>query len=339
MIRRMAARCVVAGLLVAAAAGCAMDPCGAARPGAELTCPPPGDWFDRPYDLYVPASWDGAAPLPLVVAFHGGGGNRSSAQRVTCPTGDPDEPGCLSAAATARGYAVVLPSGTGTRPLRNVRTWNAGGGRDGWQCVSGGACQAGVDDLAYLDDLLADVGRVVPLDPSRVFATGLSNGAAISHRAACERPDRIAAIAAVGGANQHVAAGGACAAQVPVLQIHGTEDPCWTFRTGTAACLERGDEPKVGGLESTESWRQRNGCGETPVETSLADVDPGDGTTAVLLEYPGCAADVTLLRIDGGGHTWPRGWPYFDEEDIGRTSQDVDANALILDFFDAHPRP
>jgi predicted esterase len=131
---------------------------------------------------------------------------------------------------------VVLPDGTGLRPLRNVRSWNAGGGTDGWQCVSRGACQQGVDDGAFFDQLLVELARVVPVDARRVFLTGLSNGGAISHRLACERPSVVAAIATVGGTNQYTAAGGRCAARVPVLAIHGSDDPCWGYETGTAAC-------------------------------------------------------------------------------------------------------
>ena len=169
------------------------EPCAgvAVRPGDSLECPVP-EWVDRGFDLEVPAGWDGRSPLPILFAFHGGGGNRRSAASVTCPDGKLDAPECLSAVAKAAGFALVRADGTGSRPVRNVRTWNAGGGVGPWNCTSGGACASGVDDVRFFDDLLAEVGRVVPVDPKRVHLTGLSNGAAISHRLACERPARVA---------------------------------------------------------------------------------------------------------------------------------------------------
>jgi polyhydroxybutyrate depolymerase len=68
------------------------------------------------------------------------------------------------------------------------------------------------------------------IDTGRVYFTGLSNGGAMSHRIACELSDRVTAIAAVGGANQFSTAA-PCDPQLPVavMQIHGTEDPCWTY--------------------------------------------------------------------------------------------------------------
>ncbi len=326
-----------------AACGFQFEPCGPgdAAPGKHLECPVPGH-TDRAFDLHVPAGWDGVAPLPVIYAFHGGGGNRAAAARVTCPDGDRSNPACLVPMATAAGFAVVLPDGTGSRPMRNLRTWNAGGGRGGWNCTSGPACRAGVDELKYLDDLHAAVGRVIPLDPARVHATGISNGGALSHRWACERPDVLASIAPVGGANQFEAAGGTCLATGPavaVLHVHGTADPCWRYEASTDSCIEgEGVGVKAGVDETMEAWRQRNGCDPDPAAAALPDGVPDDGITATLLAWPGCAADVSLVRIDGGGHTWPGGYAYLGEDRIGPVCRDFDGNGFIVDFFRAHPK-
>lgn len=323
-------------LAVVVVAGCVdpLDRCEDGAPGDQRSCPTPG-WTDRAFDVRIPDDWDGATPLPVVFAFHGGGGRRRSAQSVTCPDGDVDDPACLGAEATARGYVIVFPDGTGARPLRNIRTWNGGGGVGAWQCTSGGACKSGVDDVAYFDALLDEVGRFVPVDPARIYATGLSNGGAITHRLACERADVLAAIAPVGSGNQYAAAGGACDVQVPVLAIHGTDDPCWRYETGSAACAQDDGKDKIGGITSTEAWATRDGCGAV-VEEALPDRDPDDGTTVTRLTWQGCDADVQLLRVEGGGHTWPGGDPYLGTDTVGRVSHDVDGSAEILDFFDAH---
>jgi polyhydroxybutyrate depolymerase len=329
-------------LSAAIVAGCGfqLDTCGSsdAVPGAHLTCPMPGH-VDRAFDLHLPPSWDGTSPLPVIFAFHGGGGNRTAAARVTCPDGDTGNPSCLVPVANSAGFAVVLPDGTGSRPLRNIRTWNAGGGFDGWNCTSGGACRSGIDDMEYLDDLLAQVRRIIPVDDTRIHATGISNGGAISHRWACERAEILASIAPVGGANQFEAVGGTCGGPVALLQIHGTADPCWTYETSERSCLGgENDGLKVGVPETMEAWRQRNGCQADPVETPFPDADPDDGSTATLQVWTSCAVDVQLLRIDGGGHTWPNGYAYLGTDRIGRVNRDLDGNNFIVDFFRAHPK-
>ncbi len=323
-----------------AASGCRAPPrCadGTPRPESTQSCPVPG-FQKRLFDLDLPPSWNGSSPLPVIVAFHGGGGNRAASERVTCPDGNPSDPRCFTSMARQRGYAVVRPDGSGARLVSDIRTWNAGGGVRGLNCTSGRACKDGIDDVAYFDALMQELSQAIPVDSKRVFLTGLSNGGAISHRLACERPNAIAAIAAVGGENQFAAAGGVCTAPVAVLDIHGTEDPCWTYAASDASCLPGDGGVKTGAAASLEGWRLRNGCGATPTETMLDDADPKDGTRVVRVSWPSCAAALEHLRIEGGGHTWPNGFSYFGESRIGRVTRDV-GSEVILDFFDANPKP
>jgi polyhydroxybutyrate depolymerase len=326
-------------LLAAAAAACAGPPtlpCERIDGPADAVCAVPG-FAGRDFIVHVPASLDAAAPV--VVLLHGGGGKKETAHALTCPAGDVASDGCLFAEADREAFVVVVPDGTESR-VGGLRTWNAGGGRDGFRCTSGRACKEGVDDLAYFDALLAEVERIVDVDPARVFVTGLSNGAAMSHRLACDRADRFAAIAAVGGGAQSAAVPGCAPARpVPVLQIHGVDDPCWAFTGGAGACLQKDDEVYVSVDDTMTGWAARNGCDATPVETELPDVDPDDGTRVVDVTFVGCDADVELLRIAGGGHTWPSGQPYLSERTVGRVSRDIVANDRIWAFFAAHPRP
>ncbi len=312
-----------------------LDPCKSAAAGDTLQCPTPGE-LDRAFDLEVPESWDGISPLPLIYAFHGGGGDRSSADRVTCPGGKQSDPDCLGAKAAAQGYAVVRPDGSGNRPLRNIRTWNSGGGTGEWACVSGGACNANIDDMAYIDKVHALVGDLIPIDPSRVYATGISNGGSMSNRLACERPGRIAAIASVGGTNQFAAGGGACPGNVSVLQIHGTEDPIWPYETAPSG-LGKSDKLMLGAETSVSGWAARNGCSETTIAQPIDDTED-DGTSSIRVEYQDCDRPVDLIRVEGGGHTWPQGFAYLGKGTIGVVAQDFDADDLILEFFNANPR-
>lgn len=320
---------MLGGLVVAAGcarrvARCAVEPSANGRACALAGYP------DRAFDLVVPPG-EGRAPRPLLILFHGGGGNRRSAETVTCPDGDPREPGCLGNVAIARGFVVARPDGTGARWLPNVRTWNAGGGKDGLQCVSGRACADGVDDIAYVRALLDEIARLTAVDSRRVYVAGLSNGGAFAHRVACELGDRVAGVVAVGGANQFQAAGGVCPRPVPVLQIHGTADPCWAFTGGNGACLQDDGQKKQGAVASTDAWATINGCSGRRTETP-PDRDASDGTTRVRVIGEGCRAATELWRMEGGGHTWPSGHPYFPERRIGRVSREA-TNDDLLDWL------
>jgi polyhydroxybutyrate depolymerase len=299
-------------------------------PGDRVSCKMPGQ-VDRGFDLRIPASWDGVSPLPLVIAYHGGGGNREAARSVTCPGGDLGHPGCLDAIANARGYAVVAPDGTAQRPLRDVRTWNGGGTR---YCASGQACARNIDDIGYTDELIAQVGAAIPIDAKRIHATGISNGGAMTHRIACERPELISSIVPVAGANQFADDGGACGA-TPVLHIHGTADPAWKFDGGDGG-FDSGIKTSVG--ETMAGWAARNGCATTFVDTAIEDRDPADGVTSTRRVFDGCAQATELIIEQGAGHSWPDGFQYFGEDRIGRVTHDF-GSEVILDFFDAHPKP
>ncbi|MBI5607590.1 MAG: hypothetical protein HY902_01770 [Deltaproteobacteria bacterium] len=327
------------GLTIVNLLGCAatLAPCARPAAGTRMECPVAGE-PKRAFTLHVPANWDGHSSLPVVVAFHGGGGSRASADRVTCPGGATDSPLCFSARAQAHGFAVVLPDGTGSRVLSNVRTWNAGGGHDDWNCTSGHACQSGVNDAAYFDALLQEVGALLPIDNKRIFLTGLSNGGAMAHRLACERSAVVAAIATVGAGNQFAAAGGACPNPVPVLHIHGTADPCWTYETSQQACSGDNNGRKIGAEPSVAGWVARNKCSATFADEDIPDA-ASDGTRTTRRTWQGCSAPVQLLRVDGGGHTWPGGHPYLPTKTVGPVSQDFEANLEILKFFQANPRP
>jgi polyhydroxybutyrate depolymerase len=325
------------GGIAAALAGCVEEigeDCATATiaAGETVTCRMPG-WVDRAFDVRVPDAWDGASPLPVIVAIHGGGAYKVAADTVSCPDGDQSRAECLGNQAIARGYAMVMPNGTGMRPLRGVRTWNVGGGVDGYVCGFGAACALDVDDVGYLGEVLDIVDAGLGIDPARVFATGISNGGAMSHRLACQASDRFAAIVAIGGSNLHADTGGACAVTIPVLDIHGTDDPVWPYDGGE---IGAGLVPSVD--ETMEGWRTRNGCAATFVDEALPDLDPGDGTTSTRRRYDNCAAATERIEIAGGGHTWPSGNQYANTGTIGRVPRDF-GSEIVLDFFDAHPRP
>lgn len=303
-------------------------------------------WPDRDYDLELPDSYRCGQPIAVLIAYHGGGGNKENMRKIACPGGDFASPQCLDRVALAAGMAVVFPNGTNARGTRllnrdGLRTWNAGGGQGDYICVSGGACTSGVDDIAYTRAMLAQLGRQIDVDARRVFATGFSNGAAMTQRLACESAETFAAIAPVSGENQFALAGCTPAARVAVLDIHGTLDKCWPYDGGHGGCIETGLYVSV--ADTLAGWAERNGCDATPTSTTLPP-RPGidDGTSVVELSYAGCAAGGELehLRVVGNGHYWPDGDRYASGRLLGGTmSRQLDTSEVVVAFFAAHGRP
>jgi polyhydroxybutyrate depolymerase len=297
-------------------------------------------WTGRPYKLHIPPKISGR--MPLVLALHGGGGNREAQEKLTCPNGDLNSPKCLSALADRMGFIIAYPNGTGSLDgceqdpkWCEVRTWNSGGGVDGFNCSSGYACTHAVDDIAFFKDLIADISSVVSVDSSRIYATGLSNGGAMSFRLACEMSDKIAAIAPVGAGNQFLTSG-ICNPNraVPLLQIHGSGDGTWPYEGGYSNVGTLGLMYSV--YYSITNWLQLNNCVSGAGESRWLTDKVRDGTHVLYFENTRCKknSEVVHYYIENGGHKWPDGYDY--NPNLGLVSRQINANQVILEFFSRH---
>ena len=197
---------------------------------------------ERWYSGHVSAKWDGAAPLPLVAALHGATSNPRLMERF-CG---------LSEKADDAGFAVIYPAGTGN--TSNVLTWNGG-------ACCGYAVRHQVDDVGWLDAAFADAGQWLPIDASRVFLVGMSNGAHMAYRYAAARSERIAALACVAG--PMAATISDLARPTPLLHIHGTDDEFAPFHGGQGSKSIYGMAlPSI--PETIAAWVRANGLPETP---------------------------------------------------------------------------
>lgn len=266
--------------------------------------------------LYVPKGWNGATPLPLVLALHGATSNGRLMQ-LFCG---------LSDKADAEGFLVAYPNGTGSTP--NVLIWNSGGGY-------GYAAKQNIDDVAFIRALLDRLSTEMPIDARRIYVAGMSNGAQMTYRLASELSDRIAAIAAVAGPQGN--ADPQPSRPMPVLHIHGTDDEFAPFQGGVGPRSLYGTHFRSA-LDTVRTWAGVNGCSETPritVETPRS----ADGTRIIRHEYGSCraGAEVVLFVVEGGGHTWP-GRPPLPPK-LGKSTANLDANDTIWEFFQRHPLP
>jgi len=271
---------------------------------------------NRSYILHVPTGYDGTRALPLVIMLHGGFGDGAGAARFYG----------WSEKADAEGFLVAYPDGVN-------RAWNAG------HCC-GRPQRVDVDDVGFLAAMIDDIKSDVAVDAKRIFATGMSNGAMMSHRLAAVRPDLIAAIGPVAGSvgGQTSASAAVEVPPVPdspvaVMIIHGTEDQHVLYEGGeTIAGFVRG-RIDLSVAESVQFWVGANGASPTPVVEPNTAGDVIKETHAAQGNY----ADVVLFKVIGQGHAWPGGIKPRLVADVPSTS--LDATDELWAFFAAHPKP
>ena len=244
----------------------------------------------RSYVVHVPPGYTGATAVPLMMVIHGA--HNTPALARSWSQMDP--------VSNQNGFIVMYPAG--------LDCWNAGGILPG--------CTAAADDVGFLKAAISDVKSHACIDPKRVYATGISNGAMMAQYMGCQAADIFASIGGVAGP------GGNCTPSraLSVFYVHGTADMTVGF-SGAQSTVNR--------------WAMNNGCTGTPVETYN-----NQGSTKCLTHQT-CknGVEVTFCPVTGMGHCWPEdtrcgpgGGPTYGVTDFK-------ASPMMFEFFQRHPLP
>ncbi|WP_420641387.1 alpha/beta hydrolase family esterase [Candidatus Leptofilum sp.] len=281
------------------------------------------DGVERTYHIYFPSDFNETDAAPLVLALHGGGGRGIKFNQGTANTFIP--------AAESRGMVAVFPEGVDNQWC-DGRFEHLAEGRD---------CSE-IDDLAFLEGIVDQMVAEYGIDPARVYATGISNGGFMSVRLALELTERLAAVAPVTAQLSVALAEQEPDLPISIMIVNGTDDPLVPFDGGDVKLFESGrSRGEILSTDATiERFRSYNRCTGSAEIIDLPDSEPEDGTAVQIESYTNCAdnADVVLVRVEGGGHTWPGGQQYLSEALVGVVSQEINASELILDFFLKHER-
>jgi polyhydroxybutyrate depolymerase len=255
----------------------------------------------------APAAHEGGAPLLLVL--HGRLGTPSGMVRLAD----------FRPIANREGVILVYPEGVN-------RSWN-----DGRENTP--SHRQGIDDVAFIDQLITYMIKRYPVNAARVYVTGMSNGGFMTSTLGCALGERIAAIAVVAAS---IGRQDTCEPTIPlpVMYIQGTKDPVVPYTRGK---LKK--DSIYSHQEALDHWIAIDGCAPKAKTTEKPD-SAGDGTSIIRQVYVNAKTGIEVvgITVQNGGHAWPGGWAYLPKAVIGTTSKNLDANEVIWAFCKKYKR-
>ncbi|TGK95269.1 poly(3-hydroxybutyrate) depolymerase [Leptospira brenneri] len=283
----------------------------------------PGDYtftfshgeIPRYYKVHVPKTYSPNKTTPLLLVFHGGGGDMEIQSN--------DEYYHQISKSEENGHIVIFPNGYSKFKSGKIATWNAG------NCCAD-ARDKKIDDVGFIKEVLNHATKQLHIDTSKVYSTGMSNGAMMTYRLACEMTDKFAAITTVAGTDNTES----CTPSKPisVLHIHAKDDDKVLFYGGAGNSFN--DRSLVTDFVSVpktiSKWVGFNEC--NPVPKRVLE-EPG----VTCDEYGGCKNDVKvkLCVTESGGHSWPGGKKPSLFFGSASPSKAIRANDVMWEFFNA----
>jgi len=258
------------------------------------------DGIERNYRVYVPESYAGK-PVPLLVALHPALSDGVGMEKLTH----------FDQLADAQNFIVAYPDGIDKR-------WNAG------KCC-GKPMEENINDVGFIDAMVATIRKEYNIDTSRKYIAGFSNGAFMTHHIACVEPDDFAAYAVTGGAI--TTANCPDAKPTPIFVIHGTKDPRSPWNGGTTEGVYR---PPV--MDLVHRLARRNHCSNDEKVTY-------SGGPATCKTFTGCGSnEVTYCALDGIGHQWAGSNKAIMPLFLGQNTDRFSATNQMWEFFERHQR-
>ncbi len=268
----------------------------------------------RTYLLHVPANFQKSTGA-LVIVLHGTASTGLAIESTTK----------FSTLADQDGFAVAYPDGS----------LDATTGQTDWAYFFNDF----TDDVGFFRQLITTLQASVGPDPKKIFVTGHSSGAFMSHRLGVELSDLVAAIAAVEGAiasSDTPTPVPAAVGPVSVLMLHGDQDPTVMY------CGSRLDASQD---DSFNYWSgaSANSCSSVDVQSALCDLQ-GNISPVVEKKASSCSGstEVQFYKLIGGDHSWTttpmnvQGQaPYNPAFD---STTGITTSEILWNFFAAHPK-
>ncbi|KAK6504617.1 hypothetical protein TWF481_006556 [Arthrobotrys musiformis] len=260
---------------------------------------------NRTFYVHLPRDYDAEEEYPVILGFHGAPGIGIHFEADTM----------FSAPRWGDGKITVFPDALGGV----------------WATGLGNMTTPVEQDLKFMSDLLDYLRDNYCVDNEKIYATGISNGGGFINRIACDPTvgANFAAFAPDAGAFTGFERGGDAPCNpyktpIPIISFHGTNDT-------TIPYYGRNDSIPTPPIPYwLQGWAERNKCDLNNVTQTVYNSSAEhyvwncDGVDGVMQHF----------KINGMGHVWPSTEPNFSQLNSGDKPTVVQANQLILDFFD-----
>jgi polyhydroxybutyrate depolymerase len=269
---------------------------------------------ERSFLAYTPA--DLPPGSPLVIVLHGSLMDGNLMRQWTGYEFD--------RLADERKFAVLYPDGY-------KHNWN-----DCRKRATYPAKRENIDDVGFLQALIAHLQREAGIDPKRVYLFGYSNGGSMAIRMALEHPDEVAAITAV-SVSLPVPDDSSCPTgghSSPVMVIDGTSDPINPFDGGTVSLFGFASRGRsLSAMKSLQILAKGDGATSPPTTVRLEPARQDDPTWVERTTWSQHGTVVAELdAVHGGGHVVPQ--PVFRfPRLLGRTTSAINAPQAAIDFY------
>ncbi len=224
----------------------------------------------REYVLYIPESYDGNSAVPVIINFHGFGGNATDFMNETN----------MRALADKEGFIIIYPQGS---CLNGSSHWNPS--------LPGGDNKSTADDYGFIDVLINEIAANYNINQKRIYACGYSNGGMFAYGLAQNKSNLIAAIGSVSGAMIETTPNPT--RPIPLINIHGTNDGVLPYEGSN----------DYSSIESTLNyWINFNETERSPT----IDRNASNGLTIEKYTYGNGKNNVSIehYKVINGEHVW-----------------------------------
>ena len=256
--------------------------------------------YTRSYKLLIPEGFDPSEPSPLVVDFHGYGAAKSNQVSASC----------WKDKAREKGFIVAYPQGTGF-----PTSFSAGD----YCCYS--PIRPARNDVEFSKEVVEHVQDRLSIDSSKVYATGLSNGGAVSHHLGCKATEVFNGVAPVSQTFAKVQWDECLengAESIPVIDFRAKDDLVIPY-----------DFPLIWitAKLSAEKWANTLQCDVDQQTGEFITTPYGPDTSEhgqECVEFQGCTSSLVQCGLNDAGHV-----PYY--------SSATNVCDTAWDFFEEQP--
>jgi len=228
------------------------------------------DGLNREYVLYIPNSYDGTSSVPLMLNFHGFGGNAS----------DYMQEADMRSLAEANTFILIYAQGS---CLDGLSHWNA--------CPIGEDNKSDADDFGFVESIITEISSQYNVDMERIYAAGYSNGGMMAYGLANYKSDLVAAVASVSGVMLECR--GSTSHPMAVVHLHGTSDDVLPYNGSS-------DWSSV--QTTLDYWINFNNTITTPTVSN--DNSGGMLIAHYVYDQGDSSVSVEHYKFIGGEHVW-----------------------------------